>query len=371
MTLQTTAEMRLKRIPFMENMDVKHVSIVDHGANWTPFELIEQKVQKSDQGGPMPGQFIQAILTPDSKELEELVADPRYSWLRDMVVNSKRDYGSLRKYQQASRDVFDSIALAPIGDSGAYALIGKSENCDKPELQNMAKAPADLIAAAQASQEEIIARLIDEELYRFSSILWSTLMQDAQTPAKRKQIIMGALSGFWDFLNSILDAMGPAAIKRQKRQGDETTQPKEEQMDETQIQELVAKAFDAKAAELMAKFEETKLPAESTEKSASIAEVVKSVTDLAAIVTDVKASVSALEKKSTETKPEPEVSTEKKDESQAAEFAALKSQIDELGAKLASFQHTIPVVPPAGEGADKEKTQGDPADWTWDMFRRV
>jgi len=221
MALETTYETVTTVVTFLEDIDVEFISQVPKGANWTPIHHIDKTATPEDG---MPGQIIESIILPDTQEWEELIANPEFAWLADMTVSKTVKYGGCTKYAQLDKDVFtpDSLSADKLGDTGGLVVWGDV----KPEHKTVvAKAVVwagkQPVAKASPLQQIIpdgygptVGNLISEELWRFQDIMWGALNQNAANPAKRTQIVMGALSNFWDFMQGILPTIGTQTVAK-------------------------------------------------------------------------------------------------------------------------------------------------------------
>ena len=369
----------------LEDPTAEWVSFVDHGANWDPLRMILQRNDASSNaegpvivhrgGAKMPGAVIQSLLLPGSQELEELAANPEFAWLRDLVATTKRANLAHNRYVFADRTKFEqgSFRAVALGTSGALLTVGELTEEAKGQGVEAKAAPADLVAAMADSQEDIIARLIGDETWRFEDILFNSLRQISADPKKRKQTIMNALSAYWDFLNNILDVAPQTQMKLERpvprtdtpeadNHNDGSGQAKTDnrteitnrgdiEMDANEISALVAKSIDEKLTEFKAELAKgDNTAAADANKPATLADVVKGVTDLAAVVTgldgavkEIKSEISGLKK--AEDTTQAETQTEQKTEgdplvpSVAEAIEALKSQIDGLA-------HAVQGTPP-------------------------
>lgn len=391
------------------------LSIVNHGSNWTPFQMV---VQKSDgtigkeQGGEMPGAVIQSILLPGSKELDELAADPRYAWLRDMVAQVKKDNLAHTRFTFVDRKKFDlsSFRSAPLGDSGALVTLGELSDeakQDETVVTTVTKAPADLVAAMQESQEDIIARLISDELWRFEDILFAAMRQTAAEPKKRKTTVMNALSALWDFLNNILDVAPatqmkierPAATEPKTKatnpedqtnpapsvtdKGDNSTGASQnpettdtttqgDEMTPEEITALVAQEIKKSNDELMTRIEQ-KMDKPESEKPATLSDVVKSVTEIAGAVTGVAQSVAELKGEVAELKKgdkSADTDTDQPDANATDQPVTTNDVISLMKAQLDQLTHAVSGTPPPADPKVVRVDKNDPGSWEGMFGRR-
>lgn len=150
MPIHVTTRNKRDIVTFLSDVDVDFVSLVDHGANWTPFTSI-----KHDAAGAylMPGQIIQAIIMPleaDIFELERLYGE---EWFSRVNTDKRETYADKVRYVQRDESDFEeferdaAFILKDIGDTGGHFVVGalKAGKRDEPVL----KLPAGPIGQSQ------------------------------------------------------------------------------------------------------------------------------------------------------------------------------------------------------------------------------
>ena len=126
-------------VTFLSDVTVDFVSLVDHGANWSPFALI-----KHDARGEvfMPGQVIQAIVMPVEMDVDRLRRLYGDEWFT-MVRTDKRHHSSTRvRYTQRNESDFEeyernaAFVLRDIADTGGHFVVGtlRAEKRTEPAL---------------------------------------------------------------------------------------------------------------------------------------------------------------------------------------------------------------------------------------------
>jgi hypothetical protein len=391
----------------LEDPTAEWVSFVDHGANWDPLRMIIQRNDAGRTEGPvivdkggakMPGAVIQSLLLPGSQELEELAANPEFAWLRDLVATTKRANLAHNRYVFADRSKFEqgSFRAVALGTSGALLTVGDLTEESKGQGTAAKAAPADLVAAMADSQEDIIARLIGDETWRWEDILFNSLRQVSADPKKRKQTIMNALSAYWDFLNNILDVAPQTQMKLERpvprtdttetdNHNDGNGQAKTENrtktitrgdtdMDANEVTALVAKSIEAKLTELKAELAKGDSSAADANKPATLADVVKGVTDMAAVVTglsdavkEIKSEISDLKKTAgpVQTDAQPETKTEGDPPA-----LSVNEAIEAMKAQISGLEHAVHGTPPPSDPrvqtvAAKGETPGSWTNMAW------
>ncbi len=140
MPIHVTTRDKRDVVTFLSDVDVDFVSLVDHGANWTPFTSI-----KHDATGVslMPGQIIQAIIMPlevDIIELERLYGE---EWFGQVDIAKKEEFEATVRYVQRDDADFEefereaAFVLKDIADTGGHFVVGtlKADKRNEPALE--------------------------------------------------------------------------------------------------------------------------------------------------------------------------------------------------------------------------------------------
>jgi hypothetical protein len=214
-----------KTVPFLEEPQADFVSLVDHAANRTPFQIIKNE----------KALVVHAILTPKDVTLESL--SDQASWLEKAHTDNVQEFESWNQYIQLQQKKFDSssFSIQPIAESGSYAVVGslkanikKDDVLAFPSLDFPELLPADNMEAAVVEEMVPIsysfADLFWKELDGFVAIVQGVMAQSAIDPKKRKSTIMSALQSFGSFLSMATDAVGTQAAKIEKDTTPETSE---------------------------------------------------------------------------------------------------------------------------------------------------
>lgn len=127
---------RAKRemVTLLSNVDVGFVSLVRHGANWTPFTAI--KTGGGDNG--MAGQVIQSILVPADTQVSILKEVYGQEWLDRVKTESSETFDQFVRLIQRGEEDFDGSAfhLVDAANTGAFFLCGtlKAEKAEETAL---------------------------------------------------------------------------------------------------------------------------------------------------------------------------------------------------------------------------------------------
>jgi hypothetical protein len=127
---------RAKRemVTLLSNVDVGFVSLVRHGANWTPFTAI--KTGTGDNR--MAGQVIQSILVPTDVDVSVLKEVYGQEWLSRVKTQDADTFDHFVRFTQRSEDDFDgaSFHVVDVADTGAFFVCGtlKAEKADETAL---------------------------------------------------------------------------------------------------------------------------------------------------------------------------------------------------------------------------------------------
>ncbi|MBM3299002.1 MAG: hypothetical protein FJY85_03510 [Deltaproteobacteria bacterium] len=138
MPVQVKTRVKRDVVTLLSDVDVGFVSLVRHGANWTPFTAI-----KTDTGDvKMPGQVIQAILMPvdtDISVLQEIYGEEWFSQIRTDLIEK---YDHFVRFTQRPEEDFceagcgAAFHLLDAARTGGYFVCGtlKAEKKDSNAL---------------------------------------------------------------------------------------------------------------------------------------------------------------------------------------------------------------------------------------------
>lgn len=185
-----------KDVNFLQDVKVKFVSLVRHGANREPF-----KIFKSDEGEIM--NVIQSILLPSDITLEDLAAQEGLQWLAGAKTDRKVKHDGYVELEQVSKDDFNSLTEPqPIGKTGMSLILGaiKSEKAKGDLLE----APIHLFAVpvAQSSMSWTLSAgdLFFQQVDSFISTVDGVLGQQNYSKEDAMSAIMSGWKAFGAFL---------------------------------------------------------------------------------------------------------------------------------------------------------------------------
>lgn len=211
-------ETRAKRdvVTLLSNVDVGFVSLVKHGANWTPFTAI-----KNDCGDvEMAGQVIQAILMPTDKDvndLKDLYGDAWFSRVKTGDVEKHEHF--TRFIQRAEEDFSETTReaafhLVDAGRTGGYFVCGtlKAEKASADALtvpeDSMAQTLVQVTREVNLSFADVFYRKIDEYLRIIESA-----MELHIDPEKRISAHNDAWKAIDEFVRAAFSKLGESAVK--------------------------------------------------------------------------------------------------------------------------------------------------------------
>lgn len=205
---------RAKRemVTLLSNVDVGFVSLVKHGANWTPFTAI--KTDSGDSG--MAGQVIQSILMPAEADLGALREAYGEEWFNRVKTEDAETLDHFVRFTQRGEDEFNAAAfhLVDAAGTGAFFVCGalKAEKQDAAALM-IPSAPmsATLIEGSsevRLSFGELFFRKIDEYIRIVESV-----MELTNDPATRINTHSEAWTAVDLFVRAALEKLGSEAVK--------------------------------------------------------------------------------------------------------------------------------------------------------------
>ena len=109
-------------INYLEDLDVKWVSLVDHGANRIPFKIVKSEERMGD--------VIQSIILSKNLSLDEVKQS--VPWLNGVEITKEENYQDYNKFIHRPMDKFDSDTMRLIKvDESVLALVGEMANPDE------------------------------------------------------------------------------------------------------------------------------------------------------------------------------------------------------------------------------------------------
>jgi hypothetical protein len=218
-----------KDVAFLEDVDVKFVSLVRHGANQMPFRVLKSE---KTEGGDQDMMVVQSILVSKHVDPSALPETEGLEWLSEAKMDRGREYESYRKFDQTDLDAFDdsTLKMVKLHDDGVWALAGVLKEAAKTErvlTLNSAQAVAankmpvppldEPVPPTTAAAVTSFRDLFYSELDSMIAVLTGALNQSGGDMKKRKSTVLNALDAFRAFLSFGLDALGSESAKMEAR----------------------------------------------------------------------------------------------------------------------------------------------------------
>jgi hypothetical protein len=212
--MPVTVKTRPKRdvVTFLSGVDVEFVSLVKHGANWTPFTAI-----KTDAGDRcMAGQVVQSILVPVGMDLSVLKDVYGSEWFSQVKTHDAQSLDALVRFVQRSEDDFEAPAfhLVDAAQTGALFVCGllKADKDEGTSLRlpevPMSKARVEASTQVPPSFADEFCSKIDEYIRTIENV--TTLTSDAETQINTH---IQAWEAFDVFMRTALEKTGIQAGK--------------------------------------------------------------------------------------------------------------------------------------------------------------
>lgn len=202
-------------VTFLSGVDVEFVSLVRHGANWTPFTAI-----KTDSGDScMAGQVVQSILVPVGMDLAVLEDVYGSEWFSQVKTNDTQLLDALVRFVQRTADDFEPPAfhLVDAAQTGALFVCGllKADRDDGTSLRlpevPTSKTGVEASTHGSPSLAEQFCSKIDEYIRTIENV--TTLTSDAET---RINTHKQAWTAFDVFMRTALEKTGIQAGKLER-----------------------------------------------------------------------------------------------------------------------------------------------------------
>lgn len=246
----------VKDVNFLENVDVKKVSLVRHGANREPFKLVKRDNTGVDK-------YVHSVLVPNGIKISNICKNEGLEWLGDLKTDNVKSYKSYTEYEQQPEEDFkpESLEFFRLKEGqGVIAIVGEPTK-GKDDSMMMPSGVMDVTVATETSEKEITAgEAFNRELSAFISSVQGAAAQSGYDVGQRSKNIMNAYKAFGGFLGKWCKAISDSFTGGK---GDVLTNGGEDDMDENKVKEMIEeqtketmKGIDEKFAELAAKMEE-------------------------------------------------------------------------------------------------------------------
>lgn len=185
-------------VEYMEDLDVQWISLVDKGANRTPFKIIKS------EGGSME-EVIQSVIIPVTKNFDEI--KDKSDWSRNFKVLRSENHGDYTKYVNFPLADLDSdtIRIAKIsGEDSLFAVVGKPKKPDASHIVYKASV-MDIPVGFGDYGIKTFGDSFYDELNDLCSAIAGTMDLEYLDNKKKKLAISNALDAFKAFISAGLD----------------------------------------------------------------------------------------------------------------------------------------------------------------------
>ena len=209
------SEQVLKDVTFLEDVKVKYVSLVRHGANREPFKIMKR------EGKMKNDHVIQAVLLPKGKSLSDFAAQEGLTWLNAVKGDKATEREGYTELVQCAKSKFKSLTEPQaLGASGVSLILGVLK--DEREKDDLITAPTSMLSSPMVTEAIPFNWSAGELLYREVDALLSTVHGAAEqagySKEERTTAILTAAKAFYSFMESWAGKLGetPTAVKQIK-----------------------------------------------------------------------------------------------------------------------------------------------------------
>ena len=196
-------------VRLLEDVDIKWVSLVDHGANRIPFKLVKAEHNKDN--------VIHSIITQTDKDFEEILKSEE--WLRSVSILDVESRDKYVKHVHKVSDEFDpeSFVLHKLNTPGCMIVTGTLKQPDPSAV--LFKGILDELSIDDSSKAA--DTMFNAEISRFISSL-SRIMELSDTDtAKKHDLVAKAMWMFDSFVSCFLDInKEPIVVKLDERKSE-------------------------------------------------------------------------------------------------------------------------------------------------------
>lgn len=216
-------------VQYMEDMDVQWISLVDKGANRTPFKIIKTEDAMEE--------VIQSIITPLAKDFDNYKA--LHEWPEEFKILKTENHGEYSKFISINIEDIDpsSVKLVRLSeDEHVFAIVGIPLKMEGANIiyKSVMRSPVsndspeggdggggcDGNSCDNGMYVQTFGDLFFEELDNMLKVVIGSMELTEMTNKMKKTIVFNALDSFKSFLAVGLDASASqlAVAKREKRQ---------------------------------------------------------------------------------------------------------------------------------------------------------
>lgn len=344
-----------KEVGFLIDPEVTHVSIVDRGANQTPF-----KVVKNDKGGEkrMTAKVVYSIVAPKTVSTEEITKALGEDLTNIVKYDNKTENGEVVRYVQQPIDSFkeDTLSIVDIDkELNIKALCAEPKVESDNIIGKLFKKKAQVILTDEQDLplEEVVKSMsweVSDEMYAMFSALDGVISQTNGDVSKKLKAVKDIWSNFYSFLSDALAVSKGEALSitppKKEIKSEEALENGEMQTEtetETKTEKTVEDTIVTKENELIGENEAEAVKVEKTEtvETPSVEEVVK---------VEVEKAVSPI----------------------VEALKALTEKLDGTMEDIKKMEQLVPTAPKSQEAdpVKVEKAEKAPKDFTGSIFGR-
>lgn len=339
-----------REVGFLIEPEVTHVSIVDRGANQTPF-----KVVKNHKGGERMAKVVYSIVAPKNVSKEDIQKALGEELINVVKFDNTAENGEVVRYIQQPIDAFkeDTLSLVEINkELNIKALCAEPKEEEGNFIGKLFKKKAEVIMTDEVELpvEEVLKSVsweVSDEMYALFQAVDGVLSQTNGDVSKKLKAVKDLWGNFYSFLSESLSVSKGEALtlnfsnrieKKESEDGEVQT--------ETQTEEIVKEDIvEDKTAETLEVTPEVTLEVEKAEEAApeAVAPVLEDV---------VKAEVEKA------TAPILEL------------LKAMSEKLDGSVAEIKKMEQMVPSVPTSTESdpAPVKKSDRPAGDFTGSIF---
>jgi hypothetical protein len=230
-------------VQHMEDVDVTWISLVDKGANRTPFKIIKTEDAMEE--------VIQSIITPLAKDFDKY--KELHEWPKEFKILKTENHGEYSKFISIPIDEIDpsSVKLVRLSDDeNVFAVVGTPF---KMEGSNIIYKSVTMDKPVKLNDYGIVTfrDTFYNEIENLMSIVNGTMELSEMDNRKKKDIIGKSLDAFKSFISAGLDISADSLVFAKKEQKSEVNMDvKDEKVTEVTIEKVeVAPVIEATIVE--------------------------------------------------------------------------------------------------------------------------
>jgi hypothetical protein len=331
--MPTTVKPVETEVQYMEDMDVEWISLVDKGANRTPFKIIKSEDAMEE--------VIQSVITPITKNFEEY--KEKNDWSRELKILKTENHGEYNKFVSIPIDELNPSSIKIVRlkeDDDVFAVVGSPYKLE----------PSHIIYKSITMDKPIrfdetgIVTFRDtffNEVSNLLSILSGTMELSELDNRKKKDIIGKSLDAFKSFISAGLDISSVPLTFAKQEQGSEVNMGDTINLDqavETTVEKVETAVVEPQTVEHVFKSEEKILE--------MISVLTQKIEELTVKTEAVKAEPEIIVEKAEEAeKPEEVVKVEEVVKTEEVEkelpFAKFEETLDTIRVKLEKLEQAV------------------------------